>query len=62
MRFAKLTFWITGVYGLLSLPRLYFTFDLIGRRNPPAITHPEFYYGFASVGLRHFRFFSLSRS
>jgi hypothetical protein len=26
-------------------------FDLIGRQNPPAITHPGFYYGFITVGL-----------
>jgi hypothetical protein len=28
---------------------LYFTFDLVGRSYPPAITHPDFYYGFVSV-------------
>jgi len=26
-------------------------FDVIGRQDPPAITHPGFYYGFVSVGL-----------
>jgi hypothetical protein len=26
-------------------------FDVIGRQDPPAITHPGFYYGFISVGL-----------
>jgi hypothetical protein len=26
-------------------------FDAIGRATPPAITHPEFYYGFLSVAL-----------
>ena len=26
-------------------------FDLIGRQDPPVITHPAFYYGFVGVGL-----------
>jgi hypothetical protein len=26
-------------------------FDLIGRQDPPPITHPAFYYGFVSMGL-----------
>jgi hypothetical protein len=30
---------------------LYFLFDEIGRQNPPAITHPEFFYGFVAVTL-----------
>jgi hypothetical protein len=38
-----------ATYGFFSLPRLYFMFGLIGRRNPPAITHPEFYYDFLAV-------------
>ena len=37
--------------GLLVLTPLYFMFDVIGRQDPPAITHPGFYYGFISVGL-----------
>ena len=30
---------------------LYFIFDLIGRQDPPPITHPAFYYGFVGVAL-----------
>ena len=30
---------------------IYFIFDLIGRRDPPPITHPGFCYGFAGVAL-----------
>lgn len=51
MRFARIVFLLAGLYGLLSLTPLYFLFDYIGRQDPPPITHPQFYYGFAGVGL-----------
>ena len=51
MKFTKIVFWVAGIWGFLVLTPLYFMFDLIGRQDPPAITHPGFYYGFASVGL-----------
>jgi hypothetical protein len=51
MRFARIVFTIAGVYGLLILTPMYFVFDLVGRQTPPPVTHPEFYYGFVSVGL-----------
>ncbi|MBZ5681327.1 MAG: hypothetical protein LAO24_14600 [Acidobacteriia bacterium] len=51
MKFAKVVFWIAGIWGVLVLTPLYFIFDMIGRQDPPAITHPGFYYGFVSVGL-----------
>ncbi|MFZ0859105.1 MAG: hypothetical protein WCA27_21520 [Candidatus Sulfotelmatobacter sp.] len=51
MKFAKIVFWIAGIWGVLVLAPLYFMFDVIGRQDPPAITHPGFYYGFISVGL-----------
>jgi len=51
MRFAKLTFYIAGIWGILILAPLYFMFNLIGKNDPPAITHPGFYYGFVSAGL-----------
>src|SRR5579859_2444466 len=51
MKFAKIVFWIAFVWGVLVLTPLYFMFDLIGRQDPPAITHPGFYYGFVSAGL-----------
>jgi hypothetical protein len=51
MKFAKIVFWIAFIWGVLVLTPLYFMFDVIGRQNPPAITHPGFYYGFVSVGL-----------
>jgi len=51
MKFAKIVFWIAAVWGVLVLTPLYFMFDLIGRQDPPPITHPAFYYGFVSLGL-----------
>lgn len=51
MRFAKIVFAIAGIWGILILTPLYFIFDLIGRQDPPPITHPAFYYGFVAVAL-----------
>ncbi|HLK64608.1 MAG TPA: hypothetical protein VKU19_14285 [Bryobacteraceae bacterium] len=51
MRFAKLVFWIAGGWGLAAIVPLYFLYDTIGRMNPPTVTHPEFFYGFAGVAL-----------
>ena len=51
MRFARVVFLIAGIWGVLVLTPLYFMFDLIGRKDPPPITHPGFYYGFVGAGL-----------
>jgi hypothetical protein len=51
MKFAKIVFWIAGIWGILVLTPLYFMFTLIGRQDPPAITHPGFFYGFVGVAL-----------
>lgn len=51
MRFAKIVFLVAGIYGVLTITPLYFLFDTIGRQDPPPITHPGFFYGFAGVGL-----------
>lgn len=51
MRFARIVFWIAGIWGLLVITPLYFMFDLIGRKDPPPITHPGFFYGFVGVAL-----------
>src|SRR5215469_5290045 len=51
MKFAKMVFWIAGIWGFLIITPLYFIFDLIGKQDPPPITHPAFYYGFAGVAL-----------
>lgn len=46
MRFAKWTFRIAGIYGLLVVTPMLFLEQQISQDTPPAITHPEFYYGF----------------
>lgn len=51
MKFAKIVFWIAGIYGVLVIAPLYFLFDTIGKQDPPPITHPGFFYGFAGVAL-----------
>jgi hypothetical protein len=51
MKFAKTVFWVAGIWGLLVLTPLYFMFDLIGRNDPPPITHPGFFYGFVGIAL-----------
>ena len=51
MRFARLAFWTAGIWGLLVLAPLYFIAETIGRRQPPPITHLEYYYGFLGVTL-----------
>jgi hypothetical protein len=62
MKFAKIIFWIAFIWGLLVLTPLYFMFDIIGRQDPPPITHPAFYYGFVGAGLAwQFAFFVIAR-
>jgi hypothetical protein len=51
MKFAKIVFWIAGIWGVLVITPLYFLFDSISRNDPPPITHPGFFYGFAGVAL-----------
>jgi hypothetical protein len=51
MKFAKVVFWIAGIWGLLVITPLYFMFDVIGRQDPPPITHPGFFYGFVGLAL-----------
>ena len=51
MKFAKVVFWIAGIWGLLVITPLYFLFDVVGRQDPPPITHPGFYYGFVGTAL-----------
>jgi hypothetical protein len=62
MKFAKVVFWIAGVYGILVITPLYFLYDTIGRQDPPPITHPGFYYGFAGCALAwQFAFIVIAR-
>lgn len=62
MKFARILFLIAGIYGIVALFPQYFTEQLIGRRFPPPITHPEYYYGFIGVVLVwHLLFLAISR-
>jgi hypothetical protein len=51
MKFAKFVFYLAGIWGLLIITPLYFIFDTIGIKDPPAINHPGFYYGFAGTAV-----------
>ena len=46
MKFAKIVFLVAGIWGLLGFVPLYFMFDVIGQKDPPAITHRGFSMGF----------------
>jgi hypothetical protein len=49
--FARRVFTWSGIYGLVALVPMYAIERQLGIQYPPAITHPEFYYGFAGVAL-----------
>jgi hypothetical protein len=49
--FARRVFFWAGVYGLLILAPHYFMESKVGRDDPPAITHAEYFYGFIGVAL-----------
>lgn len=62
MKFAKYTFLIAGIYGIIVLSPMYFLKDYVGERNPPAVTHAEYFYGFVGVALAwQFVFLIISR-
>jgi hypothetical protein len=51
VRFAKIVFLLAGIHGLIVVTPLYFLEGTIARQTPPAITHPEYFYGFIGVTL-----------
>jgi hypothetical protein len=51
MAFARWLFWIAGIYGLVVLLPQYLLEQKVGIDYPPAITHPEYFYGFVGVGV-----------
>jgi hypothetical protein len=51
LTFARRVFLVAGIYGLIVLTPPLFLEEQTGRDNPPAITHPEYYYGFLGIGL-----------
>jgi hypothetical protein len=44
-------FWLAGIYGVIVVVPLYFLEHHVGEKYPPPITHAEFLYAFAGVGL-----------
>jgi len=50
-RFARRVYTFAGIYGVLVMFPQYFLEDRIGRDTPPAITHPEYFYGFIGIVL-----------
>jgi hypothetical protein len=51
MVFARRTFLLAGIYGMVVLLPMYFLEGRIGRDTPPPITHSEFFYGFVGVAV-----------
>jgi hypothetical protein len=51
VKFAKIVFLVAGIYGILVIAPLFLMEGVINTMQPPAITHPEYYYGFAGVTL-----------
>ena len=51
MKFARIVFGIAAVYGLITLPPLYFMIERLEREVPPVLTHREFYYGFLGLAI-----------
>lgn len=51
MKFAKIVFYIAGIYGIIVLFPQYFLESKTGFDYPPAITHPEYFYGFIGIAL-----------
>lgn len=51
MNFARWVFRIAAIYGVIALLPMYWLERQIGHDQPPAITHPEFFYGFVGVAL-----------
>lgn len=51
MKFARNVFLIAGIYGIVIILPMYFIEETLNAEFPPAITHPEYYYGFLGVTL-----------
>lgn len=51
MVFARRVFLGAAIYGLIVLFPQYLMEGKIGRDSPPAITHPEYFYGFIGIAI-----------
>jgi hypothetical protein len=50
-RFSSIVFLAAGIYGLIVLAPGFFGEKMVAEKMPPAVTHPEFYYGFLGVAV-----------
>lgn len=50
-RFSRNVFLVAGIYGLIVLLPGYFGEKTLAQKMPPAVTHPEFFYGFFGVAV-----------
>lgn len=51
MKFVRVVYGMAAAYGFIVLSISYFLLEEVGRNAPPAVTHPEFYYGFIGAAL-----------
>jgi hypothetical protein len=51
MTFAKRVFLIAGIWGVLIIGLNFFNERWVSLNDPPALNHPEFFYGFNAVGM-----------
>jgi hypothetical protein len=51
MNLARRVYSIAGIYGLIVVLPLFAGASRFSQKNPPPLTHPEFYWGFAGVTL-----------
>jgi len=62
MKFARITYLVAAIYGVLVLLPGFFLEKQFSRTSPPELTHPEFYYGFyGSAMVWQFAFFLIAR-
>jgi len=60
---SKTVFLAAGIWGVLLMVPLYFLEAMINEQQPPPISHPEYYYGFAGVTLVwQFLFLAIARN
>ena len=50
MTFAKRVFLIAGIWGVIIIGLNFFNERWVALHDPPALNHPEFFYGFNAVG------------
>ena len=62
MTLARRVFAIAGIYGIIVLLPLFAGASEFSLRNPPALTHPVFYWGFAGCAMAwQFAFLVIAR-